>query len=136
MKALRRLTVRAAFPPELVKLGDLVANLRWSWHAESLDLFESVDPELWTRAGTIRAACSARSAPSGSRSWPATASSSAALDDLHDDLTDYLTQPRWYQKQQAAGRRTLPESIAYFSPGVRHHRGAAAVLRRPRHPGR
>ena len=49
MKALRRLTVRAAYPPELAGLGDLVANLRWSWHPETIDLFESVDPELWRR---------------------------------------------------------------------------------------
>ena len=49
------------------------------------------------------------------------------LADVHDDLADYLSQPRWYQQQQAAG--SLPESIGYFSPGVRHHRGAAPVLR-------
>ena len=46
MKALRRLTVRAAYPQELAGLGEIVANLRWSWHADSIDLFESVDPDL------------------------------------------------------------------------------------------
>ena len=51
VKALRRLTVRAAYPAELAKLGDIVANLRWSWHADSLDLLESVDPELWRSCG-------------------------------------------------------------------------------------
>src|SRR5205807_6127879 len=43
------------------------------------------------------------------------------LEDIHDDLQDYLTQPRWYQKYQAiqagrAGAGSLPESIGYFSP--------------------
>jgi starch phosphorylase len=47
VKALRRLTVRAALPAQLADLATLVDNLRWSWHPESLDLFESVDPDLW-----------------------------------------------------------------------------------------
>ncbi|MCL2782286.1 MAG: alpha-glucan family phosphorylase, partial [Actinomycetia bacterium] len=45
------------------------------------------------------------------------------LDDVADDLTDYLTEPRWYQRQQAAGER-LPECVAYFSPEF----GIAEVL--------
>ena len=39
------------------------------------------------------------------------------LADVHDDLTDYLTQPRWYQRQQdLADGASLPNQIAYFSP--------------------
>jgi starch phosphorylase len=34
------------------------------------------------------------------------------LNDIADDLHEYLTQPRWYQNQAGP----LPESIAYFSP--------------------
>ena len=53
------------------------------------------------------------------------------------DLDDYLTGDRWYQhKRRRRGERRAPAAIAYFSPGVRHHRRAAAVLRRPRHPRR
>ena len=52
MKALRRLTVRAALPAPLAPLGEIVANLRWSWHPESLDLLESVDPELWSECNS------------------------------------------------------------------------------------
>jgi starch phosphorylase len=51
VKALRRLTVRAAFPEQLSKLGEIVANLRWSWHPDSLDLFQAVDPDLWDSCG-------------------------------------------------------------------------------------
>ncbi|MDT4975031.1 MAG: glycogen phosphorylase, partial [Pseudonocardiales bacterium] len=51
MKALRRLTVRAAFPDRLTKLGAIVENLRWSWHPDSIDLLESVDPALWRACG-------------------------------------------------------------------------------------
>ena len=38
-----------------------------------------------------------------------------ALQDVHDDLQDYLTQPRWYQHRQAE-EPGLPTGIAYFSP--------------------
>ena len=51
VRALRRFTVRASLPPELAALSDLVMNLRWSWHQETLDLFASVDPELWRDCG-------------------------------------------------------------------------------------
>ena len=51
MKALRRLTVRATFPAELAKLATIVNNLRWSWHPDSRDLLESVDPDLWRACG-------------------------------------------------------------------------------------
>ena len=32
-------------------LSQLVTNLRWSWHPETRDLFETLDPELWQRCG-------------------------------------------------------------------------------------
>jgi starch phosphorylase len=126
VKALRRLTVRAAYPAELAKLGDIVANLRWSWHADSLDLLESVDPDRWRACGhdpgrmlgevsAERFAVLARDRKFLRR-----------LEDIHDDLTDYLEQPRWYQNQQQgqigtgapAGQvaSSLPASIGYFSP--------------------
>ena len=43
--------MRAAYPDELSALGAIVANLRWSWHADSLDLLASVDPERWQTCG-------------------------------------------------------------------------------------
>jgi starch phosphorylase len=121
MKALRRLTVRAALPGQLAPLGEIVANLRWSWHPESLDLLESVDPELWAESNgdpskllggvnTERLAQLAKDRKFLRR-----------LQDVSDDLKDYLEQPRWYQRQveaqtAAADGPSLPSSIAYFSP--------------------
>jgi starch phosphorylase len=123
VKALRRLTVRAAYPDELAGLGDIVANLRWSWHADSIDLFQSVDPDLWQTCGhdpgRMLGELSAERFAQLSRDRKFL----RRLEDIRDDLNDYLTQPRWYQKQaegpaapadQVAS--SLPESIAYFSP--------------------
>ncbi len=47
MKAIRRFTVRPVLPETLLPLTDLARNLRWSWHAETRELFQSVDPEGW-----------------------------------------------------------------------------------------
>jgi starch phosphorylase len=115
VKALRRLTVRAAFPPELTRLGEIVGNLRWSWHRDSIDLLEAVDPELWEScehdpARMLGAVSAARLAQvARDRRFL------RMLSDVHEDLTEYLTAPRWYQQQQAAGVE-LPSSIGYFSP--------------------
>src|SRR5918992_3929864 len=51
VKAIRRFTVRTVLPEQLRQLEELVLNLRWSWHRETLDLFRSVDPELWETVG-------------------------------------------------------------------------------------
>ena len=48
MRAVRSFTVRTRLPAPLAALGDLVTNLRWSWHAPTRDLFEAVDPEVWS----------------------------------------------------------------------------------------
>jgi starch phosphorylase len=115
VKALRRLTVRATFPAELAKLATIVNNLRWSWHPDSIDLLESVDPELWQSCGgdpgRMLGEVSAHrlSALARDRKFL------RRLGDVYDDLTDYLEHPRWYQAQRDTDR-ALPESIAYFSP--------------------
>jgi starch phosphorylase len=97
----------------LVRLGAIVTNLRWSWHPDSRDLLESVDPELW-------AACDADPVKMfGEVSAQRLAILAKdrrflrRMNDVYDDLTDYVEQPRWYQSQQDG---SLPTSIAYFSP--------------------
>jgi starch phosphorylase len=51
VRAIRRLTVRTVLPHELEPLGELVSNLRWSWHQKTQDVFAAVDPELWEQVG-------------------------------------------------------------------------------------
>ena len=103
--------MRAALPEPLAPLGDLVMNLRWSWHPESLDLFEAVDPETWELVNhdpvrLLGAIDSERMAAlAKDRKFL------RRLQDAYDDLQDYLSQPRWYQ-----GLKDVPEAIAYFSP--------------------
>ncbi len=111
MRALRRFTVRAQLPEQLSPLGELVLNLRWSWHPETLDLFESVDPELWRacKGDPVRLLGEVDherlESLAGDRRFV------RRIGDAADDLQEYLTAPRWYQSLADA-----PEAIAYFSP--------------------
>ena len=54
MKALRRFTVRAHLPERLAALEQLSINLRWSWDKPTQDLFEAIDPTLWTRLASVK----------------------------------------------------------------------------------
>ena len=89
----------------------LVTNLRWSWHPETRDLFEALDPELWRTATATRSRCWARSRPSGWPRWPRTASSCAGC------RTSSTTcgVPDRRPLVPVAGGRGPGESIAYFS---------------------
>ena len=88
-------------------------NLRWSWHPETLDLFESVDPELWraTKGDPVRLLGEVDHdrllALAADRRFV------RRLTDVYDELQDYLSAQLWYQRQNLPG---APGAIAYFSP--------------------
>ncbi|MFW3169403.1 alpha-glucan family phosphorylase [Geodermatophilus sp. CPCC 206100] len=111
MRALRRFTVRASLPEELMPLSHLVTNLRWSWHPDTRDLFEALDPDLWQtckgdpvkvlgEVSAERLATLARDRRFLRR-----------LQDVVDDLEDYLSAPHWYQSLGEGA----PATVAYFS---------------------
>ncbi|MGW3210386.1 glycosyltransferase family 1 protein [Streptomyces sp. NPDC001135] len=112
MKAIRRFTVRPVLPEPLRPLSDLARNLRWSWHAETRDLFQSADPEAWAAAGGDPVRTLGRVRPARLAELAGDRRFLRRLRAVADDLDDYLTGDRWYQTQ-ADG---LPAAVAYFSP--------------------
>lgn len=119
VKAIRRFTVRTVLPGELAPLAPLAANLRWSWHAPTRDLFRAIDPELYAAVGEdpVRLLgevpadrLTALAGDEGFVTW---------VHQSNDDLQTYLSEPRWYQSLTDA-----PAGIAYFSPEY----GVAAAL--------
>ncbi|EDY46974.1 glycogen phosphorylase, partial [Streptomyces clavuligerus] len=118
VKAIRRLTVRPVLPEPLRPLGELARNLRWSWHAETRELFRSADPGGWGAAGAdpvrlLGSVSAARLAElARDRSFL------RRLSDASADLDEYLHGPRWYQRRDPQGPDggPLPAAIAYFSP--------------------
>ncbi|KUM82997.1 MULTISPECIES: glycosyltransferase family 1 protein [Streptomyces] len=112
MKAIRRFTVRPVLPDALRPLSDLARNLRWSWHAETRDLFQSVDPEHWAASGgdPVRLLGSVR--PARLAELAEDRHFLRRLTAVADDLHDYVTGERWYQAHPGE----LPAAVAYFSP--------------------
>ncbi|RFU36922.1 glycosyltransferase family 1 protein [Actinomadura logoneensis] len=111
MKAIRRFTVRTVLPEPLRPLEELILNLRWSWHHETLDLFREVDPALWEAVRHDPVRLLGAITPERLEQLAGDRRFLRRLHDTADDLRDYLTGPRWFQSL-ADG----PRAIAYFSP--------------------
>ncbi|MFB6988750.1 alpha-glucan family phosphorylase [Streptomyces sp. NPDC056304] len=115
MKAIRRFTVRPVLPDPLQPLSDLARNLRWSWHTETRELFQAVDPQVRRTAECdpvrLLGAVSAGRLAELARDQQFL----HRLTEVFADLRDYLDGPRWYQEQLARDSG-LPAAVAYFSP--------------------
>ena len=121
MRAIRRFTVRPVLPESLAGLTTLAGNLRWSWHPETQDVFEAIDPRLWAEVNhdPVRLLGAV-----GRERLGELADNGEFLAQLHaatESLDDYLTGERWYARKAGAD---APTSIAYFSPEY----GISAVL--------
>ncbi|MFD4526981.1 glycosyltransferase family 1 protein [Streptomyces sp. NPDC058470] len=114
MKAIRRFTVRPVLPEALHPLSDLARNLRWSWHAETRDLFQSVDPERWAASDGDPVRLLGSVPPGRLAELTEDRRFLRRLAAASDDLRDYVTGDRWYQTQTVTPE--LPAAIAYFSP--------------------
>ena len=107
-------------------------NLRWSWHPETRDLFETLDPALWQSCGGDPVKVLGEVSAERLAALAKDRKFLRRLQDAVDDLQEYLDDPALVP---VAGRRGAGEHRLLLRR-VRHHRGAAAVLRRPGHPGR
>ncbi|MBN1096241.1 alpha-glucan family phosphorylase [Blastococcus sp. TML/C7B] len=95
----------------MLPLSQLVMNLRWSWHPETRDLFEALDPALWQRCGGDPVKALGEVSAERLAALAADRRFVRRLQDAVDDLEEYLATPRWYQSLGAEA----PASIAYFS---------------------
>ena len=111
MRALRRFTVRAALPEPLLPLSQLVMNLRWSWHPEARDLFETLDPELWQTCNGDPVKVLGEVSAERLATLAKDRRFLRRLQDVVDDLQEYLTGEHWYQTLGP----DAPKCIAYFS---------------------
>jgi len=120
VRAIRRFTVRTVLPEALAPLEELATNLRWSWHPETRDLFERIDPELWEQTGNDPVRLLGEVATTRLGELANDGDYVSAVHAGSADLHHYLTSDRWYQ---SLGEQA-PRSIGYFSPEF----GIAAAL--------
>ncbi|MGE3287841.1 MAG: alpha-glucan family phosphorylase [Pseudonocardia sp.] len=114
MRALRRFTVRAHLPASLAPLQTLATNLRWSWHPPTQDLFASLDPQAWERAGHDPVRLLGELSTARLAELAEDAETIVTVRELADDLQAYLSEPRWYQVEREDDE-SLPDAVAYFS---------------------
>jgi starch phosphorylase len=119
VKAIRRFTVRAVIPDALQALEELAANLRWSWHEPTRQLFKHIAHDLWRSTLGDPVALLGEVSPERLNELAADHGFVDWANSLRDELRRYVAEPRWYQSLEAA-----PGSIAYFSPEF----GIAAAL--------
>lgn len=119
MKAIRRFTVRTVLPEALASVGALAANLRWSWHKPTRDLFRDMDHATWTLLGHDPVGLLGEIDPARLAELATDGDFVNRANALAADLNQYLSEPRWYQSLTDA-----PRTIAYFSPEY----GIAAAL--------
>ncbi|WP_205857118.1 alpha-glucan family phosphorylase, partial [Phytoactinopolyspora endophytica] len=112
MRAIRRLTVRTVLPEPLAPLGELVTNLRWSWHLPTQELFAEVDPLIWESVRHDPVRLLGEVPPARLRELAEDPVFLGRVQAAHDDLQRYLTEDRWYQNNDGDN----PAAIAYFSP--------------------
>ena len=120
VRAIRRFTVRTVLPERLAALAELVLNLRWSWHAETLDLLESIDPPTWHAVGGDPGRMLGLVPHSRFTELSTDEQFLSRLDEAAENLRQYLNQDRWFQTLGD----DAPKAIAYFSPEY----GITAVL--------
>jgi starch phosphorylase len=119
MKAIRRFTVRAVIPEPLKALDELAANLRWSWHEPTRDLFRHVSESVWRETNHDPIALLGAVSPQRLADLANDEGFVGWANGLRDDLRRYIEEPRWYQSIEDA-----PRAIAYLSPEF----GIAAAL--------
>ncbi|MCT2976268.1 alpha-glucan family phosphorylase [Propionibacterium freudenreichii] len=114
MRAIRRFIVQPVLPESLKPLAVLARNLRWSWHQDTQDLFEAIDPVLWEETShdpqklLSRASRERLDTLAGDRRYLRHLELAAA------DLSDYVSGDRWYQGF-VSRHPEAPKAIGYFS---------------------
>ncbi len=112
MRALRSFTVRASLPPALAPLQEVACNLRWSWDERTRDLFRWLDPQQWEESTHDPVRLLGRVSRERLDELASDPAFMGFLAEIRDDLTRYMTTPRWFQNQPPGRLR----AIAYFSP--------------------
>jgi glycogen phosphorylase len=111
MRALRRFTVRAQLPRPLAALETLAANLRWTWHPPTQELFASLDADTWAAVNGDPVRLLGEIPIQRLTALAADETVVARTRALAQDLRHYLEAPLWYQQRTP----TLPAAIGYFS---------------------
>jgi starch phosphorylase len=111
MRPTVRYTVPLELPEPLRPLLGLAANLRWTWHAPTRDLFRLASPDGWLAARKNPLRMLHTLPPARAEQLAGDAGFLERLGAATAGLEAYMTAPAWYD-----GLADAPSLIAYFSP--------------------
>ena len=112
MKAVASFTVRPRLPEPLAPLDQLAANLRWSWHRDTREVFRSLDPTLWSDTGHDPRLVLAKVSSERLDELAADPGFVDRVADVAADLDRALGGPSWFSETGPG----IDGVIAYFSP--------------------
>jgi starch phosphorylase len=101
----KEITVKSGLPAALDKLAEMAHNLWWVWNHEAVDLFSSLDPELWHTCKHNPVLLLERMNYDKLEAMAKDKNVLKRMDDVYDKFTAYMNE---------APDATRP-SVAYFS---------------------
>jgi len=104
--------VTACLPARLQCLHKLSLNLRWSWHHPTIELFRTLDPDLWEETGHNPRLILGRMDQRRLAELCGDEAFLAQMDRASADLDEYLAGTGWFA---AAHPEAMDIRIAYFS---------------------
>ncbi len=105
-------TVTPCLPARLECLHKLSLNLRWSWHHPTIELFRTLDPDLWEETGHNPRLTLARIDQRRQAELCVDEAFLAQMDRASADLDAYLASTGWFASAHPEARGIR---IAYFS---------------------
>ncbi len=117
MRMLKTFSVAPLLPNRLKRLQELAHNLWWCWNSNAIDLFRRLDSELWEQTNHNPVSLIGNIEQSKLKAASEDAGFCTHMDRVLDDFDEYMTEPRWFQKNHGEGFKTAggdPVTMAYF----------------------
>jgi len=117
MWTIRTFSVTPLLPNRLKDLRRLAYNLWWCWHSDAIELFRRLDSDLWERTNHNPVAMLGEVEQDKLKQASEDEGFLAHMHRVIQDLDEYTTEPRWFQKAYNDGKDLGddPFQIAYFS---------------------
>lgn len=134
MKAVEKVQLHNQLPAQLEPLLELAQNLRWSWRAETKQLFKEIDPQLWEDLAEDPLQLLRHVRISRLHHLASDEAFLGRLKKETNNLHTYLSAKLWYQKTASAKSTGKDPLVAYFSmefgihPSLPIYSGGLGVL--------
>ncbi len=104
--------VRPTIPEKLKPLVDISKNFWWVWNFDAIELFQSIDIDIWSRVSSNPIRMLAELEPEKLEELANDDAFLMKMQAVYIDMQDYLTRKVWFQKKYPEAKDHL---IAYFS---------------------